>query len=500
MRFSSARAACSTPLSHVRDRSFWILLIALLALTAVRIAAASAYPLVDDETYYWVWSRHLAWGYPDHPPAVAAMVRVTTALVGDSPLGVRLGPILMAFITSLLVYDLARQMFDRRAGLLAAAGYQIIPIAAVGAIIAAPDAPFILFWVLAVWCLWRARTSGRAWAWYGAGLAGGLCLMSKLSALFLGASLAGFLLFVPSERRWLRRPEPYRAAAIALTVVFPLVAWNSRHDAITYDKLLNPAHWIDLHGPVREAAAFAGASAIYYGPITWVLLLAALAASISLARRGDDRFALLAWLAAPLIGFTALTSFNGIPKPHWPAPAYLMLLPAAAALWPMVRQRRGWRRAAIAGVALNVIVVIVLYALPFIPSSPAAQSLRGWEQASSIVAQMIEQRGNPEWFVLTRSYQDASQLSFYLHERYLITPAGGDNEIVMRLRPRSMLDRNAIFITDDQPGPGLPLHLMFWKLEQGPDIEVQTGAGVRRFQIYFGYGFRGLPRVKISPI
>ncbi len=484
----------------MRDRSFWILCFALLALTALRIAAASAYPLVDDEAYYWVWSRHLAWGYPDHPPAVAAMVRVTTLLGGDSAVAIRLGPILLAFGSSLLMYDLGRRMFSKHVGMLAAAGYQLLPIAAVGAIFTFPDAPLIFFWILAVWCAWQARTGGHTWAWYGMGLAVGLGLMSKLSALFLAGSLVGFFFFSRVDRLWLRRPEPYRAAAIALTVLLPFIAWNGRHDWTTFIKTLNPTPWIDLDVPAKNAAAYLAASAVYYGPIIILLLLAALGTCMALARRGDGRFTMLAWLAAPLIGFTFAASFRGIPKPHWPAPAYLMLLLAAAALWREVRERAWWRRAAITGIAMNVLVVAALYALPHLPS-PAAQSLRGWDQASAAVVRLMEEERRLEPFILTEGYQHASQLAYYLHERYSITTARKDNAIAMRLDPDRFLDRNAIFIADLYPGPRLPLHLMFRRLDRRPDIRTHVGTGNPRwFQIYIGYEFRGFPRARISPI
>jgi len=484
----------------MRDQSARLLIIILLALTAIRILAASAYPLVDDEAYYWTWSRHLAWGYPDHPPAVAAMVKLTTALVGDSAVGIRLGPIFLALLSSLLIYDLARRMFDRRTALFAAAGYQIIPVIAVGAIFTFPDAPFIFFWILAVWCIWRARELGRAWDWYAAGLALGLALLSKLSALFLAVSLAGFFLTFEGDRRWLRRPEPYRAAAIALAVVLPFIAWNRNHDWITLTKTLNPVPWINLGEPLRNAAAFLGATAAYYGPISFGLLVAALLASIRLARAPDHRFAFLSWLALPLIGFTLIGSFAGIPKPHWPAPAYLMLVIAAVALWPAVRQHRRWRRAAIAGVAVNTVFVAALHVVPFLPSSLTAQHLLGWDRAAATVTGLIERRNTPRSFVLTGSYQNASQMAYYLRERYPVTTPQQDNAIAMRVNPLSMLDRDAVFVTDHRPGPGLPLHLMFKRVERLPDVEVRIGSGVRQFQIYLGYGFRGVPRPKFSPI
>lgn len=497
---SSCRPAGSSPLCpHVYNRAILILLIALLGLTAVRIAVASTYPLGDDETYYWVWSRHLAWGYPDHPPAVAAMVRVTTALVGDSALGVRLGPIVLALISTFLLYDLARRMFDHRAAVVAAIGYQVLPLAAVGAIFAAPDAPFIFFWLLAVWFLWQARTGHKRWAWLAGGLAVGLCLMSKMSALFLAGPLVGFFLFSRADRQWLRRAEPYAAALVAILMVLPLIVWNGRHDWIMFGKTFNPIPWINLDGPAANAAAFFGATTVYYGPLTLGFLLVALVESVRLAGQ-DARFALLSWLALPLVAFTFATSFDGIPKPHWPAPAYLMLLIAAAALWETVRDRPWWRRAVLAGMALNLIAIVVLYAVPFFPSSPAARRLRGWDQAAARVARMMDGRGNPEWFILAGSYQNASQLAYHLRERYPITTPRQDNQIAMQLDPEQMLDHNAIFITDHQPGPGLPLHLMFRKLEARPAIEIQTGAGLRRFQVYFGYGFRGEPRPRIFPI
>ena len=43
----------------------------LALLTLARLVVAAIVPLAPDETYYWVWSRHLQGGYLDHPPMVA---------------------------------------------------------------------------------------------------------------------------------------------------------------------------------------------------------------------------------------------------------------------------------------------------------------------------------------------------------------------------------------------------------------------------------------------
>ena len=49
--------------------------------------AGALLPLSADEAYYWLWSRHLAAGYYDHPPAIAFVIRAGTLLFGDTPFG-----------------------------------------------------------------------------------------------------------------------------------------------------------------------------------------------------------------------------------------------------------------------------------------------------------------------------------------------------------------------------------------------------------------------------
>src|SRR5829696_9222630 len=72
----------------------WRLAIVItIAGTLTRLVVAALTPLFPDETYYWEFSRRLAGGYFDHPPAIAWLVHVGTAIFGDTPLGVRFGPV-----------------------------------------------------------------------------------------------------------------------------------------------------------------------------------------------------------------------------------------------------------------------------------------------------------------------------------------------------------------------------------------------------------------------
>jgi hypothetical protein len=49
----------------------------------------SGLPLVPDEGYYWLWSRHLDWAYYDHPAGIALLLRLSTTLGGQSEFGLR---------------------------------------------------------------------------------------------------------------------------------------------------------------------------------------------------------------------------------------------------------------------------------------------------------------------------------------------------------------------------------------------------------------------------
>ncbi|MBC7802174.1 MAG: UDP-phosphomannose--protein mannosyltransferase, partial [Gemmatimonadaceae bacterium] len=86
-------------------------LLALLALTLIRLLVAAMTPLSGDEAYYWVWSRALAPGYLDHPPMVALWIGAGTWLAGDTALGVRLLAPISAAAGSLLLARVAEDLF-----------------------------------------------------------------------------------------------------------------------------------------------------------------------------------------------------------------------------------------------------------------------------------------------------------------------------------------------------------------------------------------------------
>src|SRR4051812_31404222 len=109
----------------------------------VRLLVAGLTPLFPDETYYWVWSKHLAPGYFDHPPMIALLVRLGTSIAGDTALGVRLACVLASVAGALIVVATARRLAGDAAATIAAIVFAVMPLAAAGLVLATPDGPLL---------------------------------------------------------------------------------------------------------------------------------------------------------------------------------------------------------------------------------------------------------------------------------------------------------------------------------------------------------------------
>src|SRR5580765_804363 len=189
------------------------LLLMALGLTALRLVAAGTIHLTEDEAYYRLWAQHLQLGYLDHPPMIAWWIRAGETLFGETPLGVRFAAVLASGLNTWLVGDLARRLgAEPRTAFRAALWYNATLTVCLGGMLATPDAPASLFWTVTLWLLAGAWKSGRTGWWLAAGVAAGLGVLSKYSALFLAPGVVLWLLLIPGGMAALKRPGPWLAA------------------------------------------------------------------------------------------------------------------------------------------------------------------------------------------------------------------------------------------------------------------------------------------------
>src|SRR5882724_9402076 len=226
----------------VRDTS-----LAILALVALRLVAAAWTPLTFDEAYYWMWSKHLAGGYYDHPPMVALVIRAGTMIAGDTEFGVRLVSILLALPMSFAVYRAAEILFaDVRVAATATMLLNVTLMAAVGTLIVTPDAPLLVASSFVLFCLAKVLETGRGAWWLAVGAAVGAALLSKYTAFFFGAAILIWLVAVPKQRHWLITPWPYLGGLAALAIFAPVIFWNADHQWVSFVKQIGRARIEDF--------------------------------------------------------------------------------------------------------------------------------------------------------------------------------------------------------------------------------------------------------------
>src|SRR2546423_222744 len=94
----------------------------LAALTAVRLIGLqfSTVDLFFDEAKYWAWSREPAFGYFSKPPLLAWTIWLAEHICGSSEACIRAPAPVFWFGTSLLVYAVARALYDVKVAFYAA--------------------------------------------------------------------------------------------------------------------------------------------------------------------------------------------------------------------------------------------------------------------------------------------------------------------------------------------------------------------------------------------
>ncbi|MEY9965690.1 hypothetical protein ABIA33_003736 [Streptacidiphilus sp. MAP12-16] len=206
----------------------------LFVLAGLLEATAGRYGYHRDELYFMVASRHLAWGYDDQPPLVPAMIRVETAVLGDSVRAIRTLPLLLALCTVLLAVLCARELAgsdplrSRRAQLLAAAATAASAMVLVGGHLFVTSGVDLCTWALLLWLVLRWLRTRDDRLWLLAGAAAGVGLLANNLVTLLAFALAVSAVAV-GPRTMFRSPLLYAGAAIALLIWAPNLVWQAQH-------------------------------------------------------------------------------------------------------------------------------------------------------------------------------------------------------------------------------------------------------------------------------
>src|SRR5215207_1581234 len=402
------------------------IIVLIVALMVARLLCAALTPLAYDEAYYWLWSKNLAAGYYDHPPMVAALIRLGTLITGDTEeLGLRLVCVLLGLPATWAVWRSADILFaDARLAATAALFFNLTMIVAGGTVLATIDAPLIVASAFVLFYLAKVMQPGHGAWWLALGTAVGCALPSKYSALFFGLGILAWLMIVPEQRRWLLTPWPWLGGFVAFMLFLPVILWNAEHGWVSFIKQFGRAA-VAQWTPYYLGEYLAG----QLGLATPSIFVLGVMGLIAFGRgRGGTRTArvLLSALVWPLAVYFAWHSLHARVEANWTAPAYPAFALAAAAAAHGVDWQGNWARladwsrrlAAPVGLAISGILYLqgMFGIVPLGVIDPTARQLGpGWRSLGAQIDALRQRVGARA--VLATSYAATSWLAFYLPSR-----------------------------------------------------------------------------------
>ena len=187
------------------------------------LAQAASTELIADEAYYWVYSRFPAWGYFDHPPMIAFIIKSGYALF-QNELGVRLICALLSTLTILITESLT----ERKNPFLFYTIVLSIGVLQIAGFLAVPDTPLLFFTALFFYT-YRSFVKKTSWV-------NTVLLALSISLLFytkyhgLLIVLFTFLSTIKLFTRW----QTWVAGLFVLILYIPHLLWQWDHDWVSF--------------------------------------------------------------------------------------------------------------------------------------------------------------------------------------------------------------------------------------------------------------------------
>lgn len=380
----------------------------------LHLFTVARYGIFRDEMYYLACSRHMAWGYVDHPPLTVWIAWFSRVALGDSPLGVRLLPILAGAAVVWLTGKLARDMGGGRfAQAMAALAVVVVPIYLIGNHWLTDNVFELLIWTACICLVERAVTTGNARCWLWFGVLAGLGFENKYSIAFLLLGLLAGVALTP-HRHFLKSRYLWLGVLACAVISLPNLLWQVRN----HFPFLELIHNIRMtnRDVVRGPLAFIADQAMIMNPVLFPLWAGGLVWLLfGRAGRDGERAPESQASSQPLyrlFGLTYLVVLGAFivlkAKNYYVAPIYPILFAAGAValerLWAG-RRRGAWVR----GAYLALVVLVGALLAPFsLPVLTPEKFLR-YEKALGLQPPEIEHQQNgplPQWYADEFGWQE----------------------------------------------------------------------------------------------
>lgn len=349
--------------------------------------------LIDDEAYYWLWSKHLAWGYFDHPPMVALWIKISD-LFFKGELGVRFFSVLMFGFTVFLIWKLidfkekwhhVHLFFLLTTAVLLFNFYGFITV---------PDAPLFFFTALFLF-FYKQFLSAK----------------NLKTALFLGFAMAGMLyskyhgilvigFVVLSNLYLLKNKYFWLACLVAFTLLIPHLWWQYQHDFPSILYHLNRSK--KLYQITFTINHFANQLLIV--GLAFPVLYYAFFKSFT---KSDVFKRALQYLVVGFVVFFFMSTFKTSTQPQWTG---VILIPLTVLSFQIIVENPNLKKWFIVLASLNLVALIYIrFAL-----ADETISVFKWEtHQNKLWANTLKQHTEGLPIVFQNSFQNAAKYQFY---------------------------------------------------------------------------------------
>ncbi len=361
---------------------------------AVNLLQAVYTGLANDEAYYWMYSKNLDYGYFDHPPAIALMIKAGYA-VFHSQLGVRL---LIVLLGTAFVW-LAFQLTNRRNFPLFFIMLCSVSSFEAYSFIAVPDAPLIFF-TASFFLLYKRWIKEDSFI---NTLLLGLNIAALLYCKYHGLLILFFTLL--SNLSLLKRKSFYLLAVLSVAAYLPHIIWQVSNDYPSYQyHVLTKSQ--DPYKPM-DSLAFILGQLLIAGPLVGILLFFT-------AFRYRTQDAMEKGLKFTLTGFMVfflLSTLNAPVEANWTVAAFVPLLVLSYNYLASHESIRKWMTGLSLASCLLFLFMRINLAFDIVPAagSKLLPEFYGWEAW----ALQIREKAKDTPVVFANSYQKASKYSFY---------------------------------------------------------------------------------------
>jgi hypothetical protein len=351
--------------------------------------------LQDDEAYYWVYAQYLDWGYFDHPPMIALLIKIGTLLFGGE-VGVRLVPLVLNTATIFITQKLT----EKKAPALFYAIALSVAVLQISGFVAVPDIPLMFFTALFL-LVYRAFLQKETW---GKTLLLGLTAAALLYSKYHGVLVLFFVLL--SNLKLLRNAKVYMAGFFALILFVPHLWWQSQHNWISFryhlfESNVNPYK-------VSYTTDYILGQLLLAGPFVGFLLWPA--AFLFRAKNVFERA--LKFTAVGFFLFFLLSTLKGKVEPNWTSPAIIPVIVLAHQFFTQKESWRKWLFRLLVPTLLVVIAFRVVMVVDLIPAEAIVERYHAWKSWP----QELKKRTNSLPVVFNNNYQRASKYWFYTRQ------------------------------------------------------------------------------------